>query len=114
MGPVSSSTGAAAAAAAAAVAGGRLSIFRGPGGKQMGWVFHDRFFFVLAESLYHTSFAPFLTKELEFPAGRIGMLLSFMGMVSALTNLVLVGALTRRFGERPLMAVSLLVLVSEV
>lgn len=91
--------------------GGRLGIFRGPGGRQMAWGFHDRFFLVLAESMYHTSFAPFLTSVLSFPTGTVGFLLSFMGMVAALTNAFLVGALTKRFGERPLLASSLVVLV---
>lgn len=91
--------------------GGRLDIFRGPGGREMGWGFHDRFFLVVAEGLYHTSFAPFVTEVLDFPTGRIGMLLSFMGMVSAFTNAFLVGSLTQKFGERRLMASSLLVLV---
>ncbi|CAN0173340.1 unnamed protein product, partial [Ectocarpus fasciculatus] len=90
--------------------GGRLGIFRGPGGRQMAWGFHDRFFLVLAESMYHTSFAPFLTSVLSFPTGTVGFLLSFMGMVAALTNAFLVGALTKRFGERPLLASSLVVL----
>lgn len=106
----------AAAAATAATAGvglsGRLALFKGPEGTQMAWGFHDRFFLVVAESMYHTSFAPFLTKVLGFPAGRIGVLLSFMGMVSTFTNAFLVGGLTRTFGETPLMAGSLLVLVS--
>ncbi|CAM9718440.1 unnamed protein product [Ectocarpus sp. 13 AM-2016] len=90
--------------------GGRLGIFRGPGGRQMAWGFHDRFFLVLAESMYHTSFAPFLTTVLSFPTGTVGFLLSFMGMVAALTNAFLVGALTKRLGERPLLASSLVVL----
>lgn len=91
---------------------GRFSVFRGPGGRQLGWGFHDRFFFVVAETLYHGAFAPFLTEVLGFPAGTIGELLSFMGAVSALTNAYLVGFLTERFGEKPLMTTSLLVLVS--
>eukprot|EP00752_Nemacystus_decipiens_P009244 g8257.t1 len=90
--------------------GGRLSIFRGPGGRQMGWGFHDRFFLVVAEGIYHTSFSPFLTSVLAYPTSTVGMLLSYMGMVSALTNAFLVGELTKRFGERPLMASSLMVL----
>lgn len=45
---------------------GKISVFRGPGGKQMGWGFHDRFCVVLAEGLYHTAFAPFLTKVSHF------------------------------------------------
>ncbi|CAN0539334.1 unnamed protein product, partial [Ectocarpus sp. 8 AP-2014] len=73
----------------------------------MAWGFHDRFFLVLAESMYHTSFAPFLTSVLSFPTGTVGCLLSFMGMVAALTNAFLVEALTKRFGERPLLASSL-------
>ncbi|CAM9597964.1 unnamed protein product [Ectocarpus sp. 6 AP-2014] len=90
--------------------GGRLGIFRGPGGRQMAWGFHDRFFLVLAESMYHTSFAPFLTSVLSFSTGTVGFLQSFMGMVAALTNAFLLGALTKRFGERPLLASSLVVL----
>ncbi len=91
--------------------GGRLGMFRGPRGRQMRWGFHDRFFLILAESMYNTSFAPFLTTVLSFPASRVGFLLSFMGMVSALTNVFLVGGLTTRFGERVLMASSLVVQV---
>lgn len=91
---------------------GRFSVFRGPGGRQLGWGFHDRFFFVVAETLYHSAFAPFLTEVLGFPAGTIGELLSFIGAVSAVTNAYLVGFLTERFGEKPLMTTSLLVLVS--
>lgn len=78
----------------------------------MGWGFHDRFFLVVAEGMYHTSFSPFLTSVLAYPTSTVGLLLSFMGMVSALTNAFLVGELTKRFGERPLMASSLMVLVS--
>lgn len=40
----------------------RLSLFRAPGGRQMAWSFHDRFWVVIAEGLYHTSLAPMLTK----------------------------------------------------
>lgn len=45
---------------------GKIAILKGPGGKQMGWGFHDRFCVVLAESLYHTAYAPFLTKVSRF------------------------------------------------
>ncbi|CAN0412995.1 unnamed protein product, partial [Hapterophycus canaliculatus] len=83
--------------------------FRGAGGLQLAWGFHDRFFLVLAESMYHASFAPFLTSVLAFPTGRVGFLLSFLGLVSAVTNGFLVGALTRRFGEGLILASSLAV-----
>ncbi|CAM9899609.1 unnamed protein product [Scytosiphon promiscuus] len=59
--------------------------------------------------MYHTSFAPFLTSVLAFPTGRVGFLLSFLGLVSAVTNGFLVGALTRRFGEGLILATSLAV-----
>ena len=91
---------------------GRLSVFQGPGGRQIGWGFHDRFFLVVAETLYHVTFAPFLTDVLGFPTGTIGELLSFMGAISALTNAFLVGFLTERVEDKPLMTTSLLVLVS--
>eukprot|EP00903_Cladosiphon_okamuranus_P016218 g14965.t1 len=108
--PAATPGGGGGSSAASGVAGGRLGIFRGPGGRQMGWGFHDRFFLVVAEGIYHTSFAPFLTSVLAYPTSTVGMLLSFMGMVAALTNAFLVGELTKRFGERPLMASSLMVL----
>lgn len=52
-----------------------------------------------------------MNQVLGFPAARIGLLLSFTGLVATLTNAFMVGALSRRFSGRKIMVLALLVLV---
>lgn len=66
-----------------------------------------RFGFGLAFATFQTMFSLWGLKHLDLSAQTIGLLLAYVGLLSALVQLVLIGPLTRRYSEGLLLTVTL-------
>ena len=68
-----------------------------------------RLFFGMAFAMFQTMFSLWGIQRLGLDAQAIGLLLAFVGVLTAVVQMALIGPLTRRFSEGRLLVVSLLV-----
>ncbi len=68
-----------------------------------------RFFFGVAFATFQTMFSLWALKHLGLQPQAIGLLLAYVGVLSVIVQLVLIGPLTRRFSEGLLLVVTLAV-----
>ncbi len=66
-----------------------------------------RFFFGVAFATFQTMFSLWALKHLSLGPQAIGLLLAYVGILSVIVQLVLIGPLTRRFSEGLLLVVTL-------
>ena len=66
-----------------------------------------RFFFGFAFATFQTMFSLWALKHLGLEPQAIGLLLAYVGILSVIVQLVLIGPLTRRFSEGLLLVVTL-------
>ena len=62
---------------------------------------HNRFVFILAQQFYHSGFVPFL-KDIGYKGSQTGMFLSYLGLVAAVTQAVIIRRLVNTFDENQL------------
>jgi DHA1 family tetracycline resistance protein-like MFS transporter len=81
----------------------------------VGPILHTRFFFGLAFSMFQTIFSLYTLTRFELKAQETAYILTYVGLLSVITQGVFIGRLTKRFSENTLilsctaiMAVSLL------
>mmetsp|Transcript_11059 Transcript_11059/g.15507 ORF Transcript_11059/g.15507 Transcript_11059/m.15507 type:complete len:453 (+) Transcript_11059:131-1489(+) len=75
------------------------SLIRSQGTGALALLFHNRFAFVFGEALYQATFIPHFSRRFGLQGREIGMLLSLLGVLSLISNLVIVRYLTRKFKE---------------
>jgi DHA1 family tetracycline resistance protein-like MFS transporter len=68
-----------------------------------------RFFFGFAFATFQTMFSLWALKQLNLQPQAIGLLLAYVGILSVIVQLVLIGPLTKRFSEGLLLVVTLAV-----
>lgn len=66
-----------------------------------------RFFFGFAFAIFQTMFSLWALRHLALQPQAVGLLLAYVGVLSVIVQLVLIGPLTRRFSEGLLVAVTL-------
>jgi MFS transporter, DHA1 family, tetracycline resistance protein len=77
---------------------------------QVGPLLHTRFFFGLAFAMMQTVFGLYALRRFALGAQGTGLILAYVGVLAAIVQGVLVGRLSRRFGEMRLIVFSVAVM----
>jgi DHA1 family tetracycline resistance protein-like MFS transporter len=76
----------------------------------VGPMLHTRFFFGMAFSMFQSVFTLYAQYRFELTAQNTGYVLAYVGLLSVLTQGLLIGQITRRFSERGIILIATLVM----